>query len=137
MLTPADGQKILEEKFAPWVRDLGLTVEAIGPDGAVLRMARGDHLAREGGTVCGQALMSLADTTMVFVVAGAQGRYRPMTTVSQTINLLKPVSNAAVIARGVPVRIGRTMAFGDIKLYAEGKDEPVAQIATTFALLPE
>lgn len=137
MLTPADGQKILEENFAPWVQALDLTVEHLGPDGARLRMARGDHLSREGGTVCGQAMMSLADTTMVFVVAGAQGRYRPMTTVSQTINFLKPVSNADVIARGTATRIGRSMAFGDVRLYADGKDDPVAHIATAYALLPE
>lgn len=135
--TPIDGQKILEDNFAPWVQDLGLTVEDAGPDGARLRMARNPRLSREGGTVCGQALMSLADTTMVFVVAGAQGRYRPMTTVSQTIHFMKPISDADVIAEGVALRVGRSMAFGEVRLYADGADAPAAHIATSYALLPE
>lgn len=136
-LTVADGQRILEDNFAPWVQDLGLTVKRLGPDGARLRMTRNDRLSREGGTVCGQALMALADTAMVFVVAGAQGRYRPMTTVSQTINFMKPVADADVIAHGTALRVGRSMAFGEVRLYADGADTPAAHIATTYALLPE
>lgn len=133
----ADGQRILEDNFAPWVQDLGLTVEHIGPDGARLRMARNERLSREGGTVCGQALMALADTTMVFVITGAQGRYRPMTTVSQTINFMKPIADSEVLAYGTALRVGRSMAFGEVRLYADGADAPAAHIATTYALLPE
>ena len=64
-------QKLLTEVFAPWVRDLQLSIEAIHPPGteggagATLRMKFSDRLCREGGVICGQALMSFADTAMV------------------------------------------------------------------------
>ena len=72
-------QKFFNEAFAPWLHGLNITVEEIGPERAVLRMAFGEHLCRDGGMICGQALMSLADTAMVFAMIGASGRVRPIT----------------------------------------------------------
>src|SRR5262249_5659952 len=47
--TLADARSVLADNFAPWVLDLGLVVEEIGADFAVLRLPWSDRLAREGG----------------------------------------------------------------------------------------
>lgn len=52
-----DGDAILAASFAPWVLELGLTVEETGTDWARLRLPW-SPLAREGGALCGQALMA-------------------------------------------------------------------------------
>jgi hypothetical protein len=79
----AVAKTLLQDVFAPWVQDLGLSVEHIEPaapgrePGAVLRMAFSERLCRESGVMCGQALMSFADMAMVFAVsarAAATGR---------------------------------------------------------------
>ncbi|MFE1445224.1 hypothetical protein ACFW8Y_02665, partial [Streptomyces olivaceoviridis] len=57
-MTTAEADKILSANFAPWVLDLGLTVEAVGEDRAVLRLPWSGRLAREGGGLSGQALMA-------------------------------------------------------------------------------
>ena len=49
----ADAERMLVEVFAPWVQALGLSVEAIEPDGAVLRMRFSKDLCRDNGVVCG------------------------------------------------------------------------------------
>ena len=131
-----EAQRFLKDGFAPWVQDLNITIEAVGPEGAVLRMAYGDHLVREGGTICGQALMSLADTAMVFAVCGANGGFRPMTTVSQSTNFMRAISNVDVIADAKVMRLGRTMAFGEIYLRGADRDDPSVQVTSTNALLP-
>jgi len=98
--TPAEfdieqARRILGDVFAPWVQDLGLSIariESAPPPGAaadwqpgaVLRMAFSERLCRHGGIVCGQALMALADTSMVIAILAANRGYRPMTTVDQT-----------------------------------------------------
>lgn len=133
-------QKILAEVIAPWVRELGLSVEKIDPGrsaepGAILRMAFSDRLCREGGTVCGQALMAFADTAMVFAVCAAAGGYRPMTTVDQTTHFLKPVSRADVLADARIVRIGKSMAFGRVTLINALEHRPVAMVSSAYALL--
>jgi uncharacterized protein (TIGR00369 family) len=138
--------RLLGEALAPWVLDLGLSVVAIetttpagAPDGwepgAILRMPFSPRLCREGGAVSGQALMALADTAMVFAVAAASGRYRPMTTVDQTTHFLRPVAAADVLADARIVRHGRTMSFGRVTLVNAADDKPVAIVTSAYALL--
>src|ERR1700712_2577680 len=77
-----EASRVLGEVFAPWVQDLGLSIDKleISPPspapadwqpGATLRMAFSERLCRAGGIVCGQALMALADTPMVIAVLAA------------------------------------------------------------------
>ncbi len=127
-------ERLLAEVFAPWVRDLGLSVERVEADAAVLRMRFSARLCRDNGVVCGQALMSLADTAMVFAVSAACGAYRPMTTVDQTMHFLRPVMTDA-LAEARVLRLGRSMAFGRITISTEGDSSPAAAAQTAYALL--
>ena len=127
-------ERLLAEVFAPWVRDLGLSVERVEADAAVLRMRFSERLCRDNGVVCGQALMSLADTAMVFAVSAACGAYRPMTTVNQTVHFLRPVMTDA-LAEARVLRLGRSMAFGRITISTEGDSSPAATAQTAYALL--
>ncbi|MFA7431236.1 MAG: PaaI family thioesterase [Rhodospirillaceae bacterium] len=124
------------ELFAPWVQDLDFTVESVDAEGAVLRMPFSDRLTRVGGTLCGQALMALADTSVVFALSGAFGEFRPMTTVTQSTSFMRAISNAAVTAKARLLRVGKTMAFAEITLYAEGDDRPAVHVTSTYAILP-
>jgi uncharacterized protein (TIGR00369 family) len=137
----AAAQQLLTDVFAAWVQDLQLTVETIhqpgseGGAGATLRMKFSDRICRDGGVICGQALMSLADTAMVFAVASASGRYRPMTTVDQTVHFMRPAPNADVLADARIVRIGRSMAFGQVMLTPAFDVKPVAMVSSAYALM--
>jgi uncharacterized protein (TIGR00369 family) len=129
-------ERLLREVFAGWVQDLGLGIERIGADEAVLRLPFSPRLCRDNGAVCGQALMSLADTAMVFAVSAAAGAYRPMTTVDQTVHFLRPVAKADALAHARVLRLGRTMAFGQVAITAKGDARPAALAQTAYALLP-
>src|SRR5436189_2209536 len=111
----AEARRVLGEVFAPWVRDLGLSVAAIECDpppgaaadwqpGAVLRMAFSERLCRHGGIVCGQALMALADTAMVIAIQAAIGGYLPMTIVGQTTHFIRAVVSSYVLTEARVVR---------------------------------
>ena len=142
----AEARRVLGDVFAPWVQDLGLTVDSIEtspPAGAsadwqpraVLRMAFSDRLCRDGGIVCGQALMALADTSMVIAILAANRGYRPMTTVDQTTHFLKAVKSSDVLADARVVRLGRTMSFGRVTLLSAADNKPVAMVSSAFAML--
>jgi uncharacterized protein (TIGR00369 family) len=133
----AAAEQMLAGVFAPWVQELDLSVESLETNGAILRMKFSEKLCRDNGVVCGQALMSLADTAMVFAVSSASGAYRPMTTVDQTMHFLRPVANKDVLAAAQVVRLGRTMAFGSVTLTAEGDERPAAMAQLAYALLSE
>jgi uncharacterized protein (TIGR00369 family) len=133
----AEAERLLGDVLAPWVQALGLSVESIEADCAVLRMRYSLALCRDNGVICGQALMSLADTAMVFAVCAAAGRYRPMTTVDQSIHLLRPAVNADVLADARVLRLGKTMAFGRVTLFTDGDLRPIGTAQTAYALLAE
>ena len=135
MFARADAQRMLAEVFAPWIQALKLSIESIDDDGAVLRMPFSTDLCRDNGVICGQALMSLADTAMVFAVSAAAGGYRPMTTVDQATHLLRPAVNADVLADARVLRLGKTMAFGRVTLTAAGDPRPVGTAQIAYALL--
>jgi uncharacterized protein (TIGR00369 family) len=141
-----EARRILDDVFAPWVQDLGLSIESVEPSppagaladwqpGAVLRMAFSDHLCRHGGIICGQALMALADTSMVFAILAANRGYRPMTTVDQTTHFIRAVSQSDVLADARVVRLGRTMSFGRVTLVSATDHKPVAMVSSAFAML--
>ncbi|RJF76662.1 PaaI family thioesterase [Rhodopseudomonas palustris] len=141
-----DARRMLGDMFAPWVLDLGLSVQSIETappsgaaadwqPGATLRMAFSERLCRSGGIVCGQALMALADTAMVFAIVAANRGFRPMTTVDQTTHFLKAVSSSDVLAEARVVRLGRTMSFGRVTLLGTSDGKPVAMVSSAFAML--
>jgi uncharacterized protein (TIGR00369 family) len=140
-----EARRALADVFAPWVLDLGLSVECIDHEppsapadwqpGATLRMAFSDRLCRHGGIVCGQALMALADTAMVIAILAANRGYRPMTTVDQTTHFMRAVTSADVLADARVVRLGRTMSFGRVTLLNAQDQKPVAMVSSAFAML--
>lgn len=126
---------LLQTVFAPWVQELDLSIESIDTELAVLRMRFSDKLCRDNGVVCGQALMSLADTAMVFAVSAAAGGYLPMTTVDQTIHFLRPAMGVDLLAEAKVIRLGRTMAFGSVTIGTADDVRPVALAQTAYALM--
>src|SRR3954470_9074991 len=141
-----EARRVLGDVFAPWVQDLGLSVEGleVAPPpgapgdwqpGAVLRMGFSDRRCRSGGVVCGQALMALADTAMVIAILAANRGFRPMTTVDQTTHFLKAVASSDVLADARVVRLGRTMSLGRVTLLSAADRKPVAMVASAFAML--
>jgi uncharacterized protein (TIGR00369 family) len=140
-----EARRVLRDVFAPWVGDLGLSVERIDHDppadvadwqpGAVLRMAFSQRLCRGGGVICGQALMALADTAMVIANVAANRGYRGMTTVDQTTHFMRAVSSSDVLADARVVRLGRTMSFGRVTLLSATDNKPVAMVSSAFAML--
>src|SRR5712671_5892237 len=141
-----EARRVLGDVFAPWVQDLGLSVgniECAPPPGApadwqpgaILRMAFSERLCRHGGTVCGQALMAFADTSMVIAILAANRGYRPMTTLDQTTHFMRAVTGSDVLAEARVVRSGRTMSFGRVSLFGSTDTKPVAIVSSAFAML--
>jgi uncharacterized protein (TIGR00369 family) len=141
-----EARRVLGEVFADWVKDLNLSIEGIDYDppkdgpadwqpGAVLRMPFSERLCRNGGIVCGQALMAFADTAMVIANLAANRGYRPMTTVDQTTHFMRAVMSSDVLADARVVRRGRTMSFGRVTLLSAADNKPVAMVSSAFAML--
>jgi uncharacterized protein (TIGR00369 family) len=141
-----EARRVLGDVFADWVKDLNLSIEGIDCDppadgandwqpGAILRMPFSERLCRNGGMVCGQALMAFADTAMVIANLAANRGYRPMTTVDQTTHFMRAVMSSDVLADARVIRRGRTMSFGRVTLLSATDKKPVAMVSSAFAML--
>jgi uncharacterized protein (TIGR00369 family) len=141
--TVDDARRILDDVFAPWVRDLALRIESITATAdaaepyptARLRMPFSERRCRDNGVVCGQALMAFADTAMVVAMVAALRGYRPMTTVDQTTHFMRAVVSSDVLADAQVIRLGRTMSFGRVTLSGAVDGKPVAMVSSAFAML--
>jgi uncharacterized protein (TIGR00369 family) len=125
----------LAEWFAPWVQALGLKVESFGDGVMTLRLPLNPALSRVGGMVCGQALMSAADTAMVLAIVTRLGNQRPMTTVQLNTSFLKPLSNQDALVTARVLRAGKSLVFGEIDIVGEADGKSVCRASTTYALL--
>jgi uncharacterized protein (TIGR00369 family) len=134
-LTLEEARRILSEIGAPCVQDLGITVDAVADNRVRLRMANTPYVRHGGGVVCGQSLMSLADTAMVIALSAAMGRFLPMTTVTQTTHFLRAIREGDIVAECRILRMGRNLAFGEVMIFAEGGIDPAVQVASTYALI--
>ncbi|MGE0099594.1 MAG: PaaI family thioesterase [Hydrogenophaga sp.] len=128
-------QGLLADWFAPWIQALGLQVESFAEGEVTLRLPRNDQLSRVGGMLCGQAMMSAADTAMVLAIVTQLGAERPMTTVQLNTSFLKPLSgqDARITAR--VVRAGKSLVFGEIDICGANDGKSVCRASTTYALL--
>lgn len=134
-LTVAAADAILAENFAPWVLALGIKADAIGTQSATLRIPFSDQLCRVGGIMCGQALLTGADTAMVIALAAASGGFKPCTTVDLTINYMRPITKADAVLEATVMRLGKTLAFCTCQVREAGSDKPAAFSTGTYAML--
>ena len=137
--------RLMTEVFAPWVQDLGLLVESVEAGrpvgassdwmpGALIRLPFSSKLCRDGGVVCGQALLAAADTAMVIACAAAWNGYKPMSAVDQSMHFLRPV-NFDVLADARIIRVGRTTTFGRVTLSSATDKRPVGMVSSAYAML--
>jgi acyl-coenzyme A thioesterase PaaI-like protein len=109
------------------------TVEAVGDFGATVRHEIGVAELRPGGTVSGPVLMTVADVALYVAILGEIG-IKPLTvTTNLSINFLrKPSGSAAIVGVCKLMKLGRTLAVGEVNLFSEGSPEPVAHVVGTY-----
>lgn len=131
-VTPEIAQKILADNFASWVQSLDLTIRSIDAEHVLVRMPLGDHLARVGGIVSGQALAALADTAMVLATIGHTGSARPFATTDLHTQFLRPGVGSAILCRASVVRAGKALVFARADMTQEDDGKLVATATATF-----
>ncbi len=134
MQNPELAQKLLDENFAPWVLALAPRVVSIGPEGAVIDIPVTPEIARVGGMVCGQAIATLADTTMVMASAGHLGEFRPVATTNLETRFLSAARGQALRCTARVIKAGRALVFAEAQLQSQPDYRPVAHAAATMVL---
>jgi uncharacterized protein (TIGR00369 family) len=112
-------------------------VREVGNRGATVSLGVGERELRPGGTVSGPTLMALADMALYVAIFGEIGIVPLAVTTSLTINFLrKPVASKDIVGVCKLMKLGKSLAVGEVSLYSEGLDEPVAHVVGTYSIPP-
>lgn len=110
-------------------------VDSVGHRTATIRHTVGIDELRPGGTVSGPVMMAAADVALYVAILGAIGIVPLAVTTSLNINFLrKPAADRDIIAHCKLIKLGKTLAVGDVTLHSEGSDELVAHAVGTYSI---
>ena len=111
------------------------SIVAVGNKSATIRHAVGEAELRPGGTVAGPVMMAVADVALYVAILGEIGIVPLAVTTSLSFNFMrKPAGDRDILGVCKLLKLGRTLAVGEVTIYSEGSDDPVAHAVGTYAI---
>jgi uncharacterized protein (TIGR00369 family) len=137
-LTAAELEERLAAEFPEvFYPGCGLSILAVAPRGARVRLVPERKAIRPGGTVSGPVLMLLADVTMYIAVLASVGWVPLAVTTNLNINFLRKPAPGPLVADCTLLKVGKRLAVGAVTICSEGDAEPVAHATSTYSIPPE
>ena len=114
------------------------TIEDLGEMRIRVRLNVGEQHLRPGGTVSGPSIFALADCAVYMAVLAMIGPKALAVTTSSSIDFMrKPAAYADLIAECRLLKLGRVLAVGEVLVFSEGSDKPVARASLTYSIPPK
>jgi len=104
---------------------------------AAMRMQVREADLRPGGTVSGPSMFALADCAFYAATLAMIGRQALTVTTSMTINFMRKPEPRALTAEARILKLGRTLSVGEVTVFSEGVEGPVAHCAVTYSIPPK
>jgi uncharacterized protein (TIGR00369 family) len=112
----------------------GLTIERVEYADVRVRRHFAEDYLRPGGTISGPTMMELADFAMYVAVFSAIGPQPLAVTTNLNINFLRKPARADLIAQARLMKIGKRLVVGEVAIFSDGVDEPVAHVTSTYSV---
>ncbi|WP_417816957.1 PaaI family thioesterase [Tritonibacter scottomollicae] len=114
------------------------SVDSLRPGEITMRLNVQERHLRPGGTVSGPSMFALADVAVyALVLAHLGGEALAVTTNASFDFMRKPDGGRDLLGQARLLKLGRTLAVGDVLLFSEGKAEPVARSTMTYSIPPK
>jgi uncharacterized protein (TIGR00369 family) len=112
-------------------------LESFDEDSVTVRRKVGTEDLRPGGTVSGPTMMGLADCAIYVAILREIGLVALAVTTSLNINFLrKPVADKELLGVCKILKLGKSLAVGEVTIYSEGDDRPIAHSVGTYSIPP-
>lgn len=113
-------------------------IEAVGDQSAVIRHHITEDNLRPGGTVSGPTLFTVADSALYVAILAELGIIALAVTTNVNINFLRrPSADRDIIGKCKLIKVGRSLVVGEVFMYSDGDDEPIAHAVGTYAIPPK
>jgi uncharacterized protein (TIGR00369 family) len=111
-------------------------IEKLWRGGCRLRQRYDKRALRPGGTLAGAKMMALGDFATYIAVLSAIGWVPLAVTTNLTINFLKKPPARDLLAEARLLKLGKQLAVGEVSIRADGEDELVAHVTSTYSIPP-
>lgn len=111
-----------------------VSVEKLEPGIARLRLDGDERHLRSGGTICGPVMFTLADAALYALVLATAGNEIMAVTSDISIRFLRKPPPGDLLAEARLIKHGRRTIVGDVLLFSEDSDDPVAHVTGAYAL---
>ena len=126
----------LGREFPQVARDF--VIEEVGARRIRVRLAVGERHLRPGGTVSGPSIFALADVAVYLALLAMIGPESLAVTTNCSIDFMrKPAANTDLIAECRLLKVGRVLAVGEVLVFSDGVDAPVARASLTYSVPPK
>ena len=113
-------------------------VERADASGVTLRLKVAERHLRPGGTVSGPSIFGLVDVAMYLAILSRIGPVALTVTTNCAIDYMrKPAAGRDLLGEARVLKLGRSLAVGDVMVFSEGLAEPVARASLTYAIPPK
>lgn len=135
-MTREELETFIQQVFPQVAEDF--TVDHVAPMEITMRLNVGDRHLRPGGTVSGPAMFGLADVSIYLAIMAMIGPKALAVTTNASFDFMrKPAAGVDLIAKCRLLKLGRVLAVGDVLLFSEGTEEPVARASMTYSIPPK
>jgi len=129
--------QIMTDFFTKEFPQANFELEHLGEMSASIRKKITKSHLRPGGTVSGPVMMELADAVLYVAILNEIGLIALAVTTNLNINFLrKPAADKDIIAKCTLIKLGKTLAIGEVSIYSDGMTEPVAHAVGTYSIPP-
>ena len=111
-------------------------IEEMRPLFVRVRMTAAEADLRPGGTVSGPAMFALADCAFYMAVLAVIGREALAVTTNCAIDFLRKPAPGGLTAEARILKLGRSLAVGDVLILSDGVKDPVARAGLTYSIPP-
>jgi len=132
LMTKEELNDFLEKEF-PQVNKNFEILKVNDKNFSMLMHISSEHL-RPGATVSGPTMFLLADVTFYLATLSVIGPKSLTVTTNCSINFLRKPNEKNLISEARILKLGKTLSVGDVLIYSEDIDEPVAHASLTYSI---
>ncbi|MBC8407728.1 PaaI family thioesterase [Paracoccaceae bacterium] len=110
-----------------------LTVESL-----IVRHKIDESHLRPGGTISGPTMFSLADISLYILTMSRIGPALLAVTTNCSMDFMrKPKAGLDLLAKTRLLKLGKNLCVGDVLIFSEGLEKPVARASMTYSIPPK
>lgn len=113
-------------------------IDELSENSLVVRHKIDDRHLRPGGTISGPTMFSLADISLYILTLSRIGPVSLAVTTNCSMDFMrKPEPGSDLIAKTRLLKLGKNLCVGDVLIFSEGFEKPVARASMTYSIPPK